>query len=124
MTKSAVPTMVMVCVWLMVLPHPSSALHVYVTEPVPPHPVRSPSLVAVTVAVPWQASVAVSVAWAGTAWSHSMVMSSGRSSTHIGSVVSVNVMVWVHCAVLPQASVAVHVRVIVSTQVPLSLTSS
>ena len=92
--------------------------------PVPPQPLRSLVLVAVTVAVPWQASVAVSVAWAGTEASHSMVMSSGRSSTHIGSVVSVSVMVWVHCAVLPQASVAVHVRVIVSVQSPSSLTSA
>src|SRR5436190_521454 len=37
----------------------------------------------------------------------------------IGAVVSTNVMVWTHVAELVQASVALHVRVIIFGQVPL-----
>ena len=40
--------------------------------------------------------------------SHSIVTSSGH--VMVGGVVSTTVMIWTHSSVLPQASVAVHVR--------------
>ena len=42
---------------------------------------------------------------------HSMVTLAGQDIT--GGVISLTVMIWLHVAVLLQASVALHVRVIV-----------
>ena len=64
-----------------------------------------------TAGVPSQLSVAVAVPVAGgeESSSHSMVTSAGKE--RIGSVASSSVMIWSSLIAFPQASVAVHVLV-------------
>src|SRR6188474_2226027 len=92
-------------------PQSSVAVHVRVTLYVPAH---EPGVVASTkvmVTVAPHASVAVGVVNTGSAGQSTGVV----CATHVivGGVISCTTMVPLHVAVLPQSSVAVHVRVVV-----------
>src|SRR6266542_3843378 len=104
-----VSTMVMVCVDCAVLPQASVAVQVRMNEPVLPHWLVCALSLWVMVTLP-QVSLAVGlpVALGAVEPVHS-TMASGTSLI-VGGVVSTMVMVCVDCAVLPQASVAVQVR--------------
>src|SRR5258707_11087329 len=97
-------------VWLAVLllPQASLAVQVRVTEVEAPQPAVVTSA-EVSVKVLPQASVAVATAKTGVA-GHSMVLGGG-SAAITGAVVSTTLMVWLAVLLLPQASVAVQVRV-------------
>src|SRR5213592_735610 len=106
---AVVSTMVMVWVDWAVLPQASVAVHVRTNEPVLPHwPLIGPSLCVIETVPQVSLPVAVPVAPGAVEPAHS-TMASGTSLI-VGAVVSTMVMVWVDWAVLPQASVAVHVR--------------
>src|SRR5688572_4085518 len=99
---------VMVCVDWAVLPHASVAVQVRTNEPVLPHgSLMAPSLCVIVTVPHVSLPVAVPVAPTSVEPVHS-TMASGTSLI-VGAVVSTIVMVWVDWAVLPHASVAVHV---------------
>src|SRR6476659_411544 len=91
------------------LPQASVAVHVRLM-PTPAQPAAPGASAKVTSTVPPQLSVAVAVpVLAGDVASpHATCASPGHLIT--GTVVATNVMCWTHEAWLPQASVAVHVR--------------
>src|SRR5512145_3115162 len=112
-----------VIVWVhcVVLPQLSVAIYVRVMirGHVPFH--TSPSQV--TTGVP-QLSLATTsvISGAGTSVMHSKVRSAGH--VIVGGVMSSTVIVWVHCVVLPQLSVAIYVRVMIRGHVPFHTSPS
>ena len=96
---------------LAVLPQRSVAVHVRVITLLQLEPGLLWVSLKVGVIAPSQLSLAVTLALAGTSLKHCTDASVGHPLS-TGAVVSLTVMCWVQLAVLPQRSVAVHVRVI------------
>src|SRR6476620_2622553 len=112
-----------VCVAVAVLPQASVAVHVLVMLNVPAQAPGVVTSLKVSVGLGSQRSVAVGVSHDGVA-SQSIVVAPGNADI-VGGVTSCTLIVCVAVAVLPQASVAVHVRVIenVPAQAPGVVTS-
>ena len=115
--------LVIVCVQVALLPHASVARYVLTVVSVQPLVVTT-SPTCVIVIVPVQLSVAdtVVMSGAGTAWLQVSV--GGAGQVIVGGVVStVLVIVCVHVALLPHASVARYVLTVVSVQPDVVTTS-
>src|SRR5215212_4566172 len=102
----------MVCVAVEVLPHASVAVHVLVTLNEPAHAPGVVTSAKVIVGFGSHRSVAVGVVHEGVA-SQSMVVAPGKAEI-TGGVTSCTFIVCVAVEVLPQASVAVHVLVMLN----------
>ena len=122
-TGGTVSSTLIVCVAVAVLPHPSSAVQVRVILYSFGHEPLVVTSAKFKVGVP-QLSVAVGVAQDGVP-EHSMVDGPGKPEI-TGGMVSSTLIVCEAVAVLPQSSVAVHVRVTLYSpgQVPLVVTSA
>src|SRR6185436_12608746 len=123
-TGAVVSTTLMVWLAVLLLPHASVAVQVRVTLYEPAHaPLVFTSAKVRVKALP-QASVAVATANTGVA-GQVMVLGAGRAAI-TGAVVSTTLIVWLAVLLLPQASVAVQVRLTLyePAQAPLVFTSA
>ncbi len=114
-TSAGIPTSVgatestTVIVWLAVAVFAQLSVTDHVRTIVPQPSVTESASLNRTDSVESQASVAVTLGAAGIAV-HSTVVSAGTPRS-VGATVSTTMIVWLHVATLPHASVAVHVRV-------------
>src|SRR2546423_713683 len=108
MNGGVVSRTVMVWMQLRLLPHSSVAVHVRATTLVAPHLLVNESLKRTMTELQPSWAVATPVALVLVSAGHSSTRFGGQVMT--GGVVSRTVMVWMQLLLLPQASVAVHVR--------------
>ena len=119
---AVVSSTVIVCVWVIWLPHSSIAVH-DLTKVYSESQALSVLSSLKTTEPSVQLSVAVIVSGVGTL-SHSTVMSVGKASLKTGAVVSSIIIVCTSVAVFPQVSVTVNVLFISVAQVSLDIISS